>query len=159
MTGQIADSVKTHWRDLRGRTYDLLEMLEDADLKARLPFPESQDVLYQFRCMLGTQESWPPVLLEGRMQGWHCSLPPVAAGELLPVAQVRKAMEAADATLFDVFENVAWLSQFHDGSTPLAGYFRLVEHEAHHHGQLINFIYACKFPLPASWADAWALTR
>ncbi len=109
-----------------------MEVLEDADLKARLPFPESQDVLYQFHCMLGTQESW---LLEGRMKGWDCSLTPVSAGELLPVTQVRKAMEAADVHLLETLEGVDWLSRFQDGNTPLAGYFRLVEHEAHHHGQ------------------------
>ena len=72
----ILESVQLHWQDLRGRTYDLMDVLSDAELKARLPFQESQDVLYQFRCMLGTQESWPPVLLEGRMKGWDCSLPP-----------------------------------------------------------------------------------
>ena len=33
------------------------------------------------------------------------------------------------------------------------------EHEAHHHGQLINFIYACGFPIPESWTDAWGLSR
>ncbi len=158
MAREILDSVKNHWKDIRGRTYSLMEVLEDTDLQARLPFPESQDVLAQFYCMLGTQESWSPVLLEGSMKGWNCSLTP-AAGEMLPVIQVRQAMAAADAKLFDVLERVDWLSRFQNGNTPLAGYFRLVEHEAHHHGQLINFIYACKFPIPPSWADSWALTR
>ncbi len=159
MTEKILESVKTHWQDIRGRTYDLMEVLEDADLKSRLPFPDSQDVLNQFYCMLGTQESWPPVLLEGSMKGWDCSLTVTSQEELLPVTQVRKAMEAADVLLFDALERVDWLSEFQSGTTPLAGYFRLVEHEAHHHGQLINFIYACKFPIPQSWADSWALTR
>ena len=70
----ILGSVRTHWRDLRGRTYDLMDAIGNADLAARLPFDESQDVLYQLRCMLGSQESWRPVLLEGRMRGWACSL-------------------------------------------------------------------------------------
>ncbi len=65
----ILEGVQQHWQDLRGRTYDLMDVLSDADLKAQLPFQASQDVLYQFRCMLGTQESWVPVLLEGRMRG------------------------------------------------------------------------------------------
>ena len=68
-------------------------------------------------------------------------------------------MEAADEVLLGAFEAVDWLLEFQDGNTPLARYFRLAEHEAHHHGQLINFIYACKFPIPKSWAESWALTR
>ena len=159
MTQTVLQSVQAHWQDLRGRTYDLMDVLADADLDARLPFAESQNILYQFYCMLGTQESWPPVLLEGRMTGWDCSLQPAPAGEVLPVERVRQGMEAADADLRAAFEQVDWLHVFEDGTTPLAGYYRLVEHESHHHGQLINLIYANNLPIPDSWADSWALTR
>ncbi|MBV7333222.1 hypothetical protein KFU94_34315 [Chloroflexi bacterium TSY] len=48
---------------------------------------------------------------------------------------------------------------FDDGGTPLSNYMRLVEHEAHHQGQLINFIYAHDLPIPFSWVDKWALSR
>lgn len=159
MTQTILESIQSHWQDLRGRTYDLMDVLGDADLNAHLPFPQSQNVLYQFYCMLGTQESWSPVLLEGRMRGWACSLQPAPAGKILPMEQVRQAMEAADARLNEAFEQADWLQIFENGNTPLAGYYRLVEHEAHHHGQLINLIYANEFPIPESWADSWALTR
>ena len=159
MSQTVLQSVQTHWRDLRERSYDLLDVLADADLNARLPFPESQNILYQFYCMLGTQESWAPVLLEGRMRGWGCSLKAAPAGEVLPIERVRAAMEAADAALFAAFEQAEWLGVFENGATPLAGYYRLVEHEAHHHGQLINLIYANNLPIPASWADSWALIR
>ena len=159
MTQTILQSVQAHWQELRGRTYDLLDVLADVDLDARLPFPESQNILYQFYCMLGTQESWPPVLLEGRMRDWDCSLKPAPAGEALPIGRVRTAMEAGDARLRAAFEQADWLHVFKDGATPLAGYYRLVEHESHHHGQLINLIYANNLPIPASWADSWALTR
>ncbi len=159
MTQTILESVQVHWQDLRGRTYDLMDVLADVDLNARLPFPESQNILYQFYCMLGTQESWPPVLLEGGMTGWDCSLQAAPAGEVLPVERVRRGMEAADAALLAAFEKVDWLQVFENGSTPLAGYYRLVEHEAHHHGQLINLIYANNLSIPESWADSWALTR
>ncbi len=155
----ILEGVQQHWQDLRGRTYDLMDVLSDADLKARLPFQESQDVFYQFRCMLGTQESWAPVLLEGRMRGWDCSLQPVEPGEAVPMGRIREAMMKADGQLHSTFEQVEWLKVFSNGTSPLMGYLRLAEHEAHHHGQLINFIYACGFPIPESWADSWALSR
>ena len=155
----ILESVRVHWRDLRGRTYDLMDALEDADLEARLPFPESQDVFYQLRCMLGSQESWAPVLLEGRMRGWACSLDAEADARPTTVARVRSAMEAADGRLDEAFRRADWLRVFKNGNTPLAGYYRLVEHESHHHGQLINLIYGCGFPIPESWTDAWGLSR
>lgn len=68
-------------------------------------------------------------------------------------------MGVADEALFDAIEVVDWFSKLADAGTPLESYFRLVEHESHHHGQLINFIYACRFPIPACWADSWGLTR
>ena len=42
--------------------------------------------------------------------------------------------------------------------TPLWLYLYLTEHEAHHHGQLINFLYAHDLPIPPGWAEQWALT-
>ena len=155
----ILEGVQQHWQDLRGRTYDLMDVLSDTDLQARLPFQESQDVLYQLRCMLGTQESWAPVLLEGRMKGWDCSLPAVEPGKVVSMERIREAMTNADVQLHSTFEQVEWLRRFENGTSPLMGYLRLTEHEAHHHGQLINFIYACGFPIPESWADSWALSR
>ena len=128
---EILESVRTHWWQLCGRTYDLMDTPGDADLKARLPFPESQDVFYQLRCMLGSQESWWPVLLEGRMRGWACSPDAELKTGMLSIRPIRAAMEAADERL----------------------------DEAHLHGQLINLIYPCGFTIPESWTDTWGLSR
>ena len=78
---------------------------------------------------------------------------------MLSIRPIRAAIEAADERLDEAFEQARWLHVFENGKTPLAGYYRLVEHEAHHHGQLINLIYACGFPIPESWTDAWGLSR
>lgn len=159
MNELLATVVTAHWQDLRGRTYDLLDELADGDLSKRLPFAESEDLLNQFYCMLGTQESWPPVLLEGVLNHWSCTLDAVSTGQALTIEQIRTPMQEADRQLFETLKEVDWQRTFADGTTPLAKYLRLVEHEAHHQGQLINFIYANHLPIPASWADAWALTR
>ena len=159
MTQTILQSVQAHWQELRGRTYDLLDVLADVDLDARLPFPESQNILYQFYCMLGTQESWPPVLLEGRMRDWDCSLKPAPAGEGLPIGRGAHSHGGRRRTLARGIRAGGLATRLQGWSDPLAGYYRLVEHESHHHGQLINLIYANNLPIPASWADSWALTR
>lgn len=160
MTNSLAPQLTAHWQDIRGRTYDLLDLLTEADLDKKLPFAASQSIGNQFYCMLGTQESWGPLLTNGKMAGWSCSLngvPHEARGSYLD--QYKQRLRAADDVLITTLASVDWNKQFADGSTPLAQYLRLVEHEAHHHGQLINFIYALNLPIPQSWAEQWALTR
>jgi hypothetical protein len=34
---------------------------------------------------------------------------------------------------------------------------RMIEHEMHHHGQLINFMFCHHLPIPPSWNEEWAL--
>ena len=158
MNNQLLDETKKHWQQLRGRTYDLLDELSQEDLARRLPFPEAQSLYYQFWCMLGAQESWPPLLTRGVFEGFASSLDEL--DEQPPtIAAIKQYMAAADERLFEVLESGVLLRRFDNGSTPLSHYLRLVEHEAHHHGQLINLIYAHHLPIPQSWADEWALTR
>jgi hypothetical protein len=159
MNHSLTAIVQAHWQELRGRTYDLLGELTEGDLSRRLPFRESQNMLYQFYCMLGTQESFTPVLVTGSMDEWDCSLSPAPEGEVISIAQIRTHMQTADNILLETLAGLDWGHTFANGTTPLTQYLRLVEHESHHHGQLINLIYANHLPIPASWADAWALTR
>ena len=160
MTNALGTQITAHWQDIRGRTYDLLEILTEADLDKKLPFATSQSIGNQFYCMLGTQESWGPLLTNGKMAGWSCTLNDVPLAEIDSyLDQYNQRLRAADDALLATLASVDWNKQFADASTPLAHYLRLVEHEAHHHGQLINFIYALDLPIPHSWADQWALTR
>ena len=73
--------------------------------------------------------------------------------------EIRAHLQESDATLFSALREHDLTQPYTDGSTPLRHYFRLVEHESHHHGQLINFIFALNLPIPQSWADEWALSR
>ena len=158
MEQTLNQEIKAHWQQLRGRTYDLLDHLSDTDLARRLPFPESQTLGYQFWCMLGAQESWQPLLTKGVWEGFACSLNDLPS-EAITVALIKNKMQAADQQLFAALDSGDLLRIFPERGTALAQYLRLAEHEGHHHGQLINFIYALKLPIPASWADEWALTR
>ncbi|MEZ4712062.1 MAG: hypothetical protein R3A44_33050 [Caldilineaceae bacterium] len=155
----LARHLQTHWQQLRGMTYDLLDMLSEPDLIKKLPFAASQDMQYQFFCMLGTQESWLPVLSSGVMETWDCSLTPASEGQPLALAEVKAHFAAADRALFAQLAQLDLLHPVGDGHPPLHQYMVLVEHEAHHQGQLINFIFALDLPIPPSWADKWALHR
>ncbi|MEZ4867439.1 MAG: DinB family protein [Caldilineaceae bacterium] len=155
----VAHQLKIHWQQLRGMTYDLLEQLSAEDLVKRLPFSTSQEIQTQFFCMLGTQESWLSVLQQGKMDDWDCSLQPVPFGQAQSIDQLRAHLARADHALFEALDQLDLLQPIADGHTPLHHYMVLVEHEAHHQGQLINFIYALDLPIPRSWADKWALSR
>lgn len=150
----VIDELIAHWQSLRGRTYDVMDVISDADLPRRLPFPESATLFNQFWCMLGTSESFIRRMAEGSWQGWNCSL-----GGEATLEDLRAHLQQTDEDLYAALRQRDLLHRFDDGSTLLSQYFRLVEHESHHQGQLINFIFALYLPIPESWADAWALSR
>lgn len=154
----LADELTRHWHLLRGRTYDLLDTLTQADLEKKLPFERSQSVLYQFWCLLGTHESWVAYLQGGAMRGWACSLNGVPRAEMTQEL-IRQRLQAADERYLAALAAADPLKPYDNGLTPLIVHQMLVEHEAHHHGQLINFVYALDLPIPASWAKQWALSR
>jgi hypothetical protein len=147
-----------HWHMLRGRTYDLLDALSPANLGQKLPFPRSQSLSYQFWCMLGSQESWVAYLNHGALEHWSCSLSGLPPADLTPEL-FRQRFQAADEAYLAALAAADPLREYANGLTPLIVHQMLVEHEAHHHGQLINFIYALDLPIPASWAQQWALSR
>ncbi|MBZ0302786.1 MAG: hypothetical protein K8J31_23785 [Anaerolineae bacterium] len=153
----LLDSLTAHWSDLRGRTYDLLDLLPENDLLARLPFPESQSAYYQFWCMLGTTESFAKLIEAGTWQGWASSLPFDPVG--VSLATIKGHLQQSDGLLRAALSPHDLMQPYGRGATPMRHYLRLVEHESHHHGQLINFIYALNWPIPQSWADEWALSR
>jgi hypothetical protein len=154
----LTDELTRHWHLLRGRTYDLLDTLTQADLGQKLPFPRSQSIGYQFWCMLGSQESWVAFLRNGALEHWSCSLSGLPPAEITP-ALIHERLQAADAQYLAALAESDALRPYANGLTPLVVHQMLVEHEAHHHGQLINFIYALDLPIPQSWARQWALGR
>jgi uncharacterized damage-inducible protein DinB len=154
----LTEELARHWHMLRGRTYDLLDSLSREDLEKRLPFPSSQSLAYQFWCMLGSQESWVAFLRGGSMEDWSCSLSGLPRADLTP-ALFRERFQAADQAYLSALAEADPLAPYANGLTPLIVHQMLVEHEAHHHGQLINFIYALDLAIPASWAQQWALSR
>ncbi|PIS22332.1 hypothetical protein COT50_02615 [candidate division WWE3 bacterium CG08_land_8_20_14_0_20_41_10] len=157
MNDNLTQEVINHWKQLRAMTYDLINELKPEDLNKKLPFPESQDILYQFNCMIGAQESNIPLITKGVWEGFSSSLDS-EQGEK-SVAVIKQHMQEADDKLLVALKSVDLLGKFKDGSSPLMNYMFLVEHEAHHQGQLINFIYACDLPIPKSWEQKWALTK
>jgi hypothetical protein len=158
MQNELLVQIKSHWQELRGRTYDLLETLQDADLQIGGLFPESQSLYYQLWCMLGMTESLVLSLADGGWGGRSCSLN--ADGVGVTIEDIRQALLKSDKCLWDTLNHCRLLDAV-DGSsrTPLSQYFYVAEHEAQHHGQIINIIYANQMEIPFSWAEHWGLRR
>lgn len=154
---ELTAIILNHWTQLRGMTYDLIDRLELDNLQLRLGFERSQNIGYQFWCMLGSQESWIALMETGQWQGFSCSLDSLE-GDLV-LENIRTKMQQADQTLLKAIREADLTATFENGTTPLSHYLILVEHEAHHQGQLINFIYAHDLPIPESWEAKWALRR
>jgi hypothetical protein len=156
MNIELLQNLKEHWGQLRGMTYDFLSEIAEEDLKKTLPFPASQTLGYQFLCMLGTQESNTSYIEKGSWQGFSCS---IETEENLTKQTIKESLEKADQSLLQILEEVDLFQKFEDETTSLLNYMILVEHEAHHQGQMINFIYAHNLPIPKSWEEKWALSR
>jgi uncharacterized damage-inducible protein DinB len=154
---ELFQHLQESWKALRGRTYDLLDVLKQEDLEKKLPFPASQSLYYQFDCMIGTTETFVDALKTGKPQKWHCSLPNHVSS--VPLATIRDHFQSSDELLLTTLEEAVLLTKQEDHTSPLQKYLTLVEHESHHHGQLINFIYALDLPIPHSWANIWELKR
>jgi hypothetical protein len=141
------EKVKKHWQQLRQGTYQFLDGIKESDLNLKLPFPKSQTIRYQFHCMCGAQESNIPLICEGKWKGYSSSLDKLGQTD---IATIKTHLRAADKQMLVAMKQTDF---------SLTNYMILIEHEAHHQGQLINFIYAHDLPIPKSWQEKWALSN
>jgi len=143
----LFEQVKAHWQQLREGTYQFLDGIKESDLDLKLPFSKSQTIRYQFHCMCGAQESNLSLIIEDKWNGYSSSLDKLGKTDL---ATIKTHLQAADKQM---------LAAMKKADFSLTNYLILVEHEAHHQGQLINFIYAHNLAIPKSWQEKWALTN
>ena len=144
----------TEWRHIRRQTYDYLDMLETHHLELRLPFSESQTLGYQFWCMVGAHESFLRALVHGGWQGFSCSLD---EREQITPATIKAQMQQGDGRLAELLQTLP-LETHTVGDQPAhKTVFRMIEHEMHHHGQLINFLFCHHLSIPPTWRDEWSL--
>jgi hypothetical protein len=142
------------WTGLRRLTYDYLDMLETEHLGRTLPFPTSKTLGYQFWCMLGAQESYTRKLQHGSWQGFSSSLDQF---EAVTPAIIKQQMMRADEALANLLAMVDLEQPLANGQAGYDVVFQIIKHESHHHGQLINFMFFLRLPIPPSWHNEWAL--
>ncbi len=141
----------TEWQKIRQETFAYLDMLEAQQLELRLPFAKSQTLGYQFWCMVGAQESYLKKLETGRWQGFSSSLDKFST---VTPALIKQQMQLADTRLVDLCQQVDLETALDDGEPRYTVLFQLINHEKHHHGQLINFMFCHQLPIPPGWEYA-----
>ena len=157
MNLELLLQLKQHWMGLRGRTYDLLDVLKQSDLEKKLPFPESKTLYYQFWSLVGTSESFAQFISTGTWKGWNSSLPFDVQEASLD--DIKSRLEKGEYEIIDALERADPLSEFEGGETPLYLYITLAELESHQHGQIVPYIMAHNLPIPKSWARHYSLSR
>lgn len=150
----LAEISVQQWLNIRQMTYDYLAVLQAPDLDLVLPFPKSQSLAFQFVCMVGAHESYLKQLEHGRWQGFASTLEGLVP---LTPALIQKYMLLDDADFIDLVGRKDLTEKIADGSYGYEVVQRMVEHEMHHQGQLINFLFCHSFPIPPSWHEKWAL--
>jgi hypothetical protein len=151
----LSDILMAQWREIRTLTYDYLDMLSPDQLDLRLPFAESQPIGYQFWCMVGAHESYLRELEHGAWQGFASSLDQF---EQVTPAIIKQQMQRADERMGRLLEQADLHAPQQNGEPGHAVVFRMIKHEMHHHGQLINLLFCHRMPIPRSWQLAWALS-
>jgi uncharacterized damage-inducible protein DinB len=142
------------WRNIRKLTYDYLDMLEPEHLSLTLPFPESKSLGYQFWCMVGAHESYLKKLEQGQWQGFASSLDQL---ETVTPQTIKAQMMKSDAAMAELVSSLDLQATLKNGQPGYEVVQRMIEHEMHHHGQLINFMFCHHLPIPPSWNEEWAL--
>jgi len=144
------------WSAIRQLTYDYLDILKPTELTLKLPFPESQSLRYQFFCMVGAHESYLKELEYGAWQGFSSSISDIQ--ELTPTI-IKAHMQQASEAMATLFLSTDLTAKLQNGKYGYEVVQTMIEHEMHHHGQLINFLYCHHLPIPESWHQKWDLTR
>jgi len=154
--GLLSHVYLKQWEGIRAATYDYLAVLKPADLALKLPFPEAQSLLDQLWCMVGAHESYLRELQDGSWQGFSCSLDALNDYTLEAiVSQMRKA----DQVMAEVLGVMDLETSLANGKRGYEVVQRMIEHEMHHQGQLINAMYCHHLPIPESWHLKWNLAR
>lgn len=126
---------------------DLVQELEEENLKLDLAGLPSNTIGAQLWCVVGARQSYLRAILAGGWQGFACALKStenkVAVQEQL--AESKNAFLAALETLTSLT------------SAQQSLMFDLIEHEAQHHGQLVRYLYGRKLPVPATWKKRYNL--
>lgn len=126
---------------------DLVVLLDEQQLRARLPGVRSSPVRTHFWCVVGARESYVRAARAGGWQGFTSSL----ADDHDPAA-VRAALERTGTLVAEWLGGLA-----DDDESGIEWALHLLEHEAQHHGQLIRYLYGVPLPIPRSWVEQYAL--
>lgn len=126
-------------------TKDLINSLDEKDLKLTLEGLPSNTIGGQLWCIIGARQSYTKAVVAGSWQGFDCSL-----DDSHSKSEVVKLLDHTYQAIEDIdFEELS--------EEQLSIALELLEHEVQHHGQLIRYVYGNKLVFPKSWNDRYTV--
>lgn len=127
-------------------TNEFYQILDEANLRLKIPNVPSNTIGEQAYCIIGARESYMNALKAGQWVGFGCSLTNSIEKDLV----VSKLSESnTNIKLF--------LEEQNEVRININLLIDLLEHEVQHHGQLIRFVYANKLIFPQSWHQRYTV--
>ncbi len=158
---EIKQIFMNRWRFTRSETLEILENLDDEQLRFKPEGEHWQALYYQFGCCARTQLIYAKALREGKMDfSWFGSHEFPDKESFTTKEAIREALNEADKAWLDALENatpeatVTWPGF----PAPLVLHIsNLLEHERMHLGQLISYHTVAGYELPPKFKRNWAL--
>lgn len=157
----IKQSFIDRWQFTRGETLEVLDNLNDDQLRYKPRSEHWQALHYQFSCCARTQLIYSKAVREGKMDfSWFGSPDFPSKDAFTTKEEIRNVLKEANQVWLDAVKDaasdttIAWP----DSSVPLVLHIsNLLEHERMHLGQLISYHTMANYKLPANFKRNWAL--
>lgn len=158
---ETKQSFINRWQFTRSETLEILENLDNKQLRFRPEGDHWQPLSYQFTCSARTQLIYAKAIREGKMDFSWFSSPEFPSKDAFGTKdEIRDVLNAANKTWLDILGNatadttIAWP----DFSAPLVLHIsNLLEHERMHLGQLVSYHTMADYKLPPNFKRNWAL--
>ena len=127
-------------------TSDLVENLNEENLKLRLDHLPSNTIGMQLWCMVGARESYLNAIKNKVWVGFSCSLDDAHSLEKVKDTLKKTAMFFSE-----------YLESHGLNEKQVDLLLALLEHEILHHGQLSHYVYGNKLAFPRSWNERYSV--
>lgn len=146
------------WKETRDMTYDLLETLNDTQLRVVQSRPGLNTIGMHLLEMADVTYAYSQSLRSGELN--FDEVQDMYSSEDQRKAHIKERLRKSDEALSKAIEHIKpgfSINAFGEETSAEELLLTLLRHENLHHGQIIAFAYASGMELPESWQQNWAL--
>lgn len=144
----MRETLIKHLEVLFNNYQELLDGLDEENLKAELVVPKNKTLGEHLWCVIGARESYAESLQAGEWAGFNSSL---KREDIYSLEKVTESILSSSESALNTIKNI---TDWTDDRDELL--INLLEHETMHEGQIIRLMYGLDKTLPQSWVERWA---